>query len=281
LTIDQLAGEVDRLGDGLLFRGETGHNEFMKASAFRPGKEGLQAASFFEHAAGQISAALDGIAGGNHREYGDIVYSVLLQHYDHISPGLDLTSDWRTAAWFASHRFVQAPPAVFHVDSHRLRTNRTAIESREDCTGFIYAFRRECLKRYGLVDVAAMLDKLPGDTSQTRPVKQEAWLAGYGPAGREHDFKRDIEAVFEFTCTGRDFPDVTLRDLYPACDPILHGLLNSTFSLMDEDDHLERWVAPIEFEDDFDYTEAVLRTLVPVAGMVERKADVLWHSDVE
>lgn len=295
--IKELSEFVESLpnSEDYLFRGQKRDYPRMKSSAFR-GSQQLQKTSsaYYEHARGLL---LD--------PYGDPRYScfdeeefsqIALQHYDHVSSCLDFSSDLKIATWFACTEFrseqgvfsYQRPQSDEENDRH-FRINRRTAETSHVDPCYIYIFKKADLEKFGLISLEEMFQRRMGnvdgvDLNRIRPVCQKGWLAGF--CSGEFDYKPLASHVIKLVLSESDIEQLPEKEeLYPSAseDFILSRILNSCFNLLNDSDNnkvfYERLISPLEFSEDFLYSDENIRELIPPFNDFLKFSEIALLSD--
>jgi len=278
----EIEKELDS-SEGLLFRGQTREYPSIIASGFRGQNVLKQSQVFQTFAEGSMIPGLERL-GFDFRRFPYEQLISLLQHYDHISPLLDVTFNPRIALWFASHEFIERGDRVIDIGQHYVRRISSDIRRRESGDAIIYTFNRTTLEEFGLVDFRTLPFPIlmggshPGSLRfNIRPLSQEAALVG----NRVGHMDYLPHVINTYRIPLESLPDdlYQLEELYPArsIDPILDTLLNFCFNLIYEDNGREviaRWVEPFEFPHDGDPTIQELRSLLGPPQGRDRFSDV-------
>jgi hypothetical protein len=229
-TVDELRGLIARLGDRVLFRGQTAHYE----------KDGVPSivTSFDRHGcippvmlkwSRYAHNLLDTFIGPE--AYSQDFSQALLQHYGWRSFYIDCSASAAVSAWFASHRYSDKRMVELSEDYEErpmFLAKRRASYDFEEGTGYLYAISKEAAaKSPGLIDLAS----IHVADARLRTTAQRAWLLG--PLRHQIVPQECLvmqitapRSVFRDYATAEGFTDTNV--LFPTReeDPILDALLS-------------------------------------------------------
>jgi hypothetical protein len=209
----------------------------MTASAYRNYNKRLTSDAVYQHAIGAVLSLIDNETDANH----------LLQHYDHVSPSLDLSSDWKVSLWFAQMNFSVAKDSIRSIGKNLVNTNRVQINTHDQEFCHLYVFNKSDLYQYGLVDLKNVMDKY-SLSSLNRPVAQKGYLAGLNQNSVDFDYKLVVRDTYKVRMN--EIPlHYEINELYPnpADDTILKFLNDFCYSVEDDiDGYLRRLIQPMQ-----------------------------------
>lgn len=227
-SLKELKFTLNKFNDGFLFRGQLNHygeanNPSIIASFDRQVCIPSETIKWMQYA----SKVLEGVIG-KHANDNSYVQAIL-QHYGWRSFYVDCSSSSVVSAWFASHKFTEAPRIDMCEDCGEnfiWERKKLAHYNYEEGEGHLYVIDKSIAQRVGLIDLAS----LTIDGYLPRTEVQKAWLLGptFGkPIPKEcfaaqitadRSIFRDYAGSYGLKATDSVFPPATK-------DPILKALL--------------------------------------------------------
>jgi len=226
-SVDELNRLIEGFGENVLFRGQTSHYGEIGAPSVVTSFDRNRCIPSEMLKWWRYSQSVLDAYTSRHRT--DFAYQqALLQHYGWRSSYVDCSSNPAVAAWFASHRYTEAPRLELCEDCDEqavMVKKRMATYVPVIGTGHLYVLCKQAANLIGLVDLAT----LTVEGYRPRTVAQSAWLLGplQNPIPQDcflaqitvaSDILQEYAATRGFTDTSALFPS-------PAEDPILKSLL--------------------------------------------------------